>query len=149
MSLVPPPEEGLTTVTLYDEVTGDIKGTVTCHAEHIALNVGAGLKFVRGVHRADCRRVNVATGEVEPYQPAAPDADHVWDASDERWTLPAVKIAARLDSADALARIERLERVQQRKIREFLLGDATQTELRAVLRVIDNQIAALRAKILP
>ena len=102
--------------------------------EHIALE---------GDYDRLSQRVDVTTGKVVSYQPAAPSADHEWDAGTKRWVLKPTVAAARDSRSHAIAEILRLERdVQPRVVRELLDGEAGAKERYEALKV---KIAEQRA----
>lgn len=82
--------------------TGEFVGrTIACSPAQLAAQTPAGMLAVEGRHDHLCRRLNLQTGEVEPYQPPAPADDDLrtwaWDAEAERWaaspTLTALRLA--------------------------------------------------------
>lgn len=137
------------TVTIYEQASGRMLGVLTCSEDQLAANVPAGCGYVAGAHDPANRRVNVATKQVEPYQPPAPDADHAWNAEAERWELPAAVQSARVDRMLALREIELLEAQQARSLREVVLNRGNAATARKTLEDIDDQITALRSKLQP
>jgi hypothetical protein len=107
-------------------------------------NTPAGHEAIEAALDHLSQRFDLATKAVVDFQPPAPSADHVWNATSKRWTLnPAAraKLAAR---NTALAKIRALEASQARPLRELALGDATAAKK---LADIDAQIKALRSSL--
>jgi hypothetical protein len=103
-------------MTTYSFFTPDgvLTGAVfSGDAEWMPENTPPGCLAIEGRHDHLCRRVNLATGQVVPYQPPAPPDDVLqtwaWDAAAERWvsvpTLAAHQAAAwgRIKSARGAA----------------------------------------------
>lgn len=90
------------TWSLYHKATGALAGrTVTCSDAELVANTPAGFGLVEGAHDHLCRRVNLVTGQVEPFVPERPEDDDQstwdWDAQVERW-LPVPTLLALQDA---------------------------------------------------
>jgi hypothetical protein len=145
----------------YDLATGLLSGrAVSGEARMLAANTppGQGAVEVGVGMRLDPlnRRVNLATGEIEAYQPAPPADDELrrwaWDAVGERWLSTPTAAALQLQRVRALAdAIAEHEAAQARPLREVLLALATGAPppLAAVQRLQDLEalIATLRDQI--
>lgn len=132
----------LCTWSFYDPATGELTGRTFSGPESLLeVNTPNGHAAVEGCHDRLARRVDLATGDVVPWQPPQPTADHEWHAELERWVLNAAAVK-RLGTLD---RIVELERSQHRAMREAVLGSAT---ARDRLLEIDQAIAALRSQLL-
>jgi hypothetical protein len=135
------------TVTLFDRVTGEIHGTLSAPEQMLEESIPPECDCIDGEFDGAKRRVDVATREVVPYQPPAPDADSVWDAEKEEWFLPLSVAVRRAKNSDIMHKIEELEQKQLRATREILLARGNVTEARQTLETIDDQIALLRAQL--
>lgn len=135
------------TVTVYAEDDGRIVSVLTTTEEQLERNIPAGCGYIDGAHDGRTRRVNLVTKEVEAFQPPQDDTDAVWDAEREVWEIPAAILARRRDNADAVRRIELIERTQLRALREIALGIDPVIN-KAKLKLIDDQIVELRASLL-
>jgi hypothetical protein len=109
-------------------------------------NAPDGHDVIAGSYSSEKHRVDVATGNVLDYQPAAPPVDHEWNATTKRWQLPATTMAALEYRQFALEAIAKLEASQARAVREALLGVPGTLDR---LKVLDAQIAALRPQLAP
>jgi hypothetical protein len=89
------------------------------------------------------QRVDLKTGLLVDYQPDQPSSDHEWDSASRRWLLTEAAAQAKADDTAARRKIAELEQSQARRVRELLLKNDPQ------LKAIDDQIAALRPKLLP
>lgn len=93
------------TVSVFELATGIFSGQIICAClDVISVNIPDGYSYVDGAHDHRRRRVDVATGNVVPYQPPAP-ADsplcvHRWCPEREEW-IPEPTAAA--IEADAMA----------------------------------------------
>lgn len=102
------------------------------------------------------RRVNLKTGEVEPYQPDPPADDELrtwaWDKAAEKWNPEPTETATKLQRVVELqAAIVAREAAQARPLREMLValsdGKAVPPESASKLVAIEADVAALRAEI--
>lgn len=87
------------TFSIADEETGVFSGRVVSGSlEFVSANTPLGCIAVPGRHDHRRRRLDIATGEIVPYQPPAPAATEwqawAWDAQAEAW-LPVPTDAAR------------------------------------------------------
>lgn len=76
--------------SLYDTETGYFTGQrLRGSADFIAANLPQGCSTIAGEHDHLCRRVDLESGEVVPWQPPAPADDDTrtwsWDEATERW----------------------------------------------------------------
>lgn len=108
-------------------------------------NTPAGCTPVEGSHDHNCRRVDMASGAIVPWQPPAPPdtalATWAWDAGTERWISQPTQ-AARAASARA-ERDRRLAACDWVTARALDLGQpvpAAWAAYRAALRDITQQI---------
>lgn len=122
----------------------------------LAINTPQGCTAIEGVHDYLCRRVNVATGEVEPYQPPKPaDDEHqtwAWDAQTERWlATPTVAARRKALTAPLVGQIEAVEAQQARALREAVLalaaGKAPPASAVQRLADIEQAVVPLRLEI--
>jgi hypothetical protein len=136
-------------VAFYHKKTGLLHGLsiIASDPDAIALNTPPDHLVIdhplEGALDPLCHRVDVATGEVVPYQPPQPSVDHEWDIETRRWKLNAAFAARQAQRTDALAQIRTLEAAQARPHRELTL-DPANVEARKRLESIEGQIAALR-----
>jgi hypothetical protein len=114
------------------------------HEECARANAPPGHGVVEGIFDHLSQRVDVATGKVIDYQPPQPSADHEWHAPSKRWLLSDAATQRQARREAALKEIVRLESQQPRALREAALGQAGAVER---LRLIDEQIAALRPQL--
>jgi hypothetical protein len=91
-----------------------------------------------------CQRVNVETGAVVDYQPAAPSPDHQWDERTKRWGLSALAQSKAVASVSANARVATLADEERHLVRRLVLNPSD-TAAHARLDAIDVEIAALQA----
>lgn len=94
----------MSTWSFYDAATGALAHRrITCSPAQLAANTPPGHLPILGTFDPLCQRVDLATGQVEYYQPPAPADDELrtwaWDEATRRWaavpTLAALKLAAR------------------------------------------------------
>lgn len=142
----------------YDLATGLLTGrTLTGPDELLAQNTPAGcgvLPVGAGeVLDVRSRRVNTASGVLEPWQPPKPEADELrdwaWDAKAERWlampTLAARKAELREPLLQQLADEDaRVVRPMLEVVAALAAGAAPPAEARAVLEAITARKEALR-----
>lgn len=117
-------------------------GTFSGPARDLAANTPAGCIAVPGRHDYMRRRLDIATGQIVPYQPPAP-ADTEWqtwswDAQSESW-LPEVTDAARARDIKA-ERNRRLQACDWTQLPDVPAGTASAWEpYRQALRDITDQ----------
>lgn len=145
----------------YDETTGLLSGRVLTGPEslladntppgHVAIEVSIG-----AVLDPRNRRVNLQTGEIEPYRPEPPPDDELrtwaWDDAAERWRpAPTAAALAQQRVRELQLQIDAAELAQARPQRELLLaiadGKAAPAEAVAKLAEIEAAAVALRAEI--
>lgn len=91
------------TWSFYDAATGNIAPSrVTCPVGHnLETNTPPGHIAIAGVFDHLSQRVNLATGQVEDYQPDAPPDDELrtwsWDAQARRWRPVPTDAAVAID----------------------------------------------------
>jgi thiamine biosynthesis protein ThiC len=131
------------TFSFYDRVTGAIHASVfsTNNPDMVKANTPPDHIAIDGSHDHLSQRFDLTTGQLVTYQPAAPSADHAWNAETKRWQLSAAAQEKIDQRQQALFTIAQLEAGQARTVREALLGSADALER---LRVNDAQIAELR-----
>ena len=100
--------------------------------------VPAGLIAIEGRHDHRCRRVDLATGEVVPWQPPAPPDDVLqtwaWDATAERWvSAPTLAAVARDVRAERARRMADADWVTLRAMR---LGQPVPTDWAVYLQAL-------------
>ena len=131
--------------SFYDSATGAIaRGRITCSPAQLAANTPPGHLPILGAFDPLCQRVDIATGQVEFYQPPAPADDELrtwaWDAQTRRWIASPTELAV----ADA-ARAERDERLlacDWVTVRAIELGEETPADwlaYRQALRDVPEQ----------
>lgn len=112
--------------SFYSIETGAIAGVnVNCSEDQLQDNTPPGHAPIAGTYDPTNRRVDLKTGEVVAYKPAAPAASAMrtwtWDDQAERWqpvpTLEALR-QARIEPVQAA--IEEREQQQARPVRELL-----------------------------
>lgn len=142
------------TYSFYALATGAFTGShITCPDEWLGENTPADCGAIEGRHDPLCRRVNLATDDVEAYVPDAP-ADTAletwsWNPAIERWestpTLASLR-AARIDEVKAaLQRQEaRLVRPQREVLLAMLAGTAPDPVAAQLLQAINDNCAELR-----
>lgn len=109
----------------YRESDGLYAGvTISVAPEDVAANAPAGCVAVAAVPLPHTRRW--VAGEMQPYQPPAPDGDHTWDAQIGQWILSRAVV---------------LQRIRER------IAQTTDPVMRARLQAIDDEIATLRAEL--
>lgn len=108
------------------------------YSECLAQNTPAGCVAIEGVFDRLSQCVDLTSGQVVSYQPPQPDENHEWNATTKRWVKRAEVIAREAQRAQALTRIDELERRQHRRLRELLAASDPQ------LKAIDDEIAELR-----
>lgn len=112
--------------------------------EYLAQNTPENCAAIEGSHDWQCRRVDLQTGQVVPYQPPAPAADQyttwAWDAAIERWVSS--------PTTAALARDVRAERDRRMLDCDWVIVSAMDTGVavlpawrayRQALRNVPNQ----------
>jgi hypothetical protein len=141
--------------TFYDAQTGAIaRGRITCSPANLAANTPPGHLPIAGTYDPLCQRVNIATGQVEYYQPPAPADDELrtwaWDEETRRWVAqPTLEADKRRALADVHGHIAAVEAEQGRSVREVLLalstGQAVPAQSATALADIEAAIAPARA----
>lgn len=111
--------------------------------EIIRANTPAEYAAREGVIDPCSQRVDLKTGEVIDYRPAAPDEHHEWNDQRKRWLLKPDIANVRAIDAATREKIAEIERSQQRAVRELAI-DATNEVARAKLIETDARIAKLR-----
>jgi hypothetical protein len=135
----------ISTWSFYDPSTGLFSGhQFTGHESTIDINAPPEHKAAEGCHDPLLKRVNIATGEVEDYQPPQPSDDHEWHHESRRWRLSEAVQAKQHARAQAMAQIHVLETQCVRPLRELALGIAGALDRLASL---ETQIAAERLKL--
>lgn len=144
--------------TMYDLATGRLTGRTVLSDMEPAVSAGFGILPLKDGQtlRADVRRVNLSTGEIEPIQPPAPESDELrtweWDQGAERWTeAPTAEAFKRIAAASLVRQIEAEEVLQSRALREVVLalaaGRAPPPRSLEALSLVDERIAPLRVQI--
>lgn len=132
--------------SFYAAATGAIApGRVTCAAgPNLAANTPAGHIPIAGAYDHLSQRVNLATGQVEDYQPDPPPDDELrtwaWDATIKRWVASPTDAAVAIDVRDR--RDALLAACDWVAVRALELGDdipADWLAYRAALRDIPEQ----------
>lgn len=104
----------------------------------------------------NARRMNVKTGDVEPWQPAPPADDELrtwaWDETAERWRPLPTEAATQMQRVVELkTAIAAQEAAQARPLREMIAalaeGKAVPPQAAARLAAIEADVAVLRAEI--
>jgi hypothetical protein len=145
----------------YDRATGLLTGrTLQGPAEWVGRNTPPGCAALQVdlavVADPKNRRVNLATGELEPYRPDPPPDDELrtweWDDQAERYRPMATEAALKLQRGRELQLLlEARERAQDRPQRELLLalaeGKAPPAEAVAKLAEIEADVVELRDQI--
>jgi hypothetical protein len=132
----------------YDPATGVFALIVSAVGEDVVVEPPPGLAAVEGEFDPATHRVDLSTGEVVPYQPPAPSADHEWDATACRWRLtPAAAEAAR-ERAEARARLDAIDRESIRALRAVAAGTDTKAD-RDRLAALEAEAVPLRSKVNP
>lgn len=90
------------TWSFYDTATGALApGSMTCSAAQADANTPPGWAAIEGRFDHLSQRVNLATGQVEDYQPPAPADDELrtwaWDESTKRWIASPTDAAVAID----------------------------------------------------
>jgi hypothetical protein len=102
---------------------------------HVEANAN-GLKVIEGAFDSLSQRVNLATGEVEDFQPPQPNSAHEWNADTKRWELTQAAQAAKKAEAAARAELIRLDAQSVRYVAEGVAGvidDEGKRRLAAIL----------------
>lgn len=134
------------TFHFYDPATGLFSGRSYSGPEDGLIdNTPVGLSSIEGDVDHASQRVNLATGEIEDYQPPSPGADFAWEAQSKRWALTDRAARAAHKRAKAKASIEALEKSQGRALRELALGKPGASDR---LAEIDAAITILRPDII-
>lgn len=102
------------------------------------------------------RRVDLASGDVDSWQPDAPPGDEMrtwaWDEAAERWQPVPTQAATKLQrTVELKAAIAAQETAQARPLREMLLalaeGKAAPAQAVAKLSAVEADVAALRVEL--
>lgn len=141
--------------SVYSTETGLFTGQqLAGPADFVAANTPHGHAVLPGAHDHLCRRVHLASGTVQPWQPPPPPATdwHAWQWSEaaERWQPQPTLLAQRQARVDAVQRaIEAEEAQQARPLRELAVaaaaGAPTPTEAAQRLAELEGRITALRS----
>ena len=141
----------MSTWSFYDRQSGQLHGRVFTGPDgSVDANTPPGYVKIAGDLDALCQRVNLATGQVEEWQPPAPPdtelTTHAWDIDAKRWigrpTLAALKLR---DQAAVKAEIASIEATQPRALREAALASgSTRDAALSRLNAIDSQVKELR-----
>lgn len=144
-----------TIYSVYTIATGLFSGVVhDCDAADLVHMLPEGCGVIEGRHDHLCRRVDLQTGAVVPWQPPAPADDEwltwAWNPAAERWQSTATLASLKRDRiAPVLSAILAAEEVQARPLRELqvagLLGQAAPAAAVARLQQIDADIQTLRS----
>jgi hypothetical protein len=138
------------TVCLYDNATGLFKSRWSGSSSQLAANIPEGQSAIEGDFDLYSKRVNIETGEVEDYQPPAPDESHYWDQETRRWRLPDEVLSARLIDAATRDEIRRIESGDLRTMREALLSLLPPgSEHARRLSDSESRISELRPAVIP
>ena len=133
------------TYSLYEAASGLFTGKrLHCEDEGLlSARLPAGTLAMEGVFDQRCQRVDLSTGAVVGYRPAAPSGGHEWNELEKRWQ---VKAASWSEDRTAIiyARIQSLEATQGRAVREATLGEPTAVKR---LQEIDTEIKSLRKEL--
>lgn len=130
--------------SVVDAATGILLRVIDCPRHALSMQVGTGETLVERVLGHGKRWDAATEQEVDADPPPPPSEDAIeFDPVAWRWIAKGEK------NAPFVFRMELLERAQNRTVREFLLGDMTQAEARARLRIIDNAIIDLRNQLIP
>jgi hypothetical protein len=131
--------------SFYHVATGAfLDRTYSGREEKLAQNTPADYAAWCGPVDSFSQRINVATKQLEDFQPPSPGDDYEWIHDDERgnrvrrWKLKLEVQQARERNAASLSRIEELERKQHRRVRELLEDKDPQ------LKALSDEIASLR-----
>lgn len=128
--------------TIVDAATGNVLRYVECPRLALKMQAATGETLVERVIARGKRWDAATETEVDAPQPPAPADAVEFDAAAWRWVTKTER------NRPLIRRMEFLEVAQSRAVREFMLGDMTQLEMRAKLRLIDNAIAEIRAQLL-
>ena len=134
--------------SFYHKDTGLFNGIqfLTSDESTVALNTPPDHIAIEGHHDCLSRRVDVDTGNVIPYQPPQPTEHHVWRNGIERWVLSDERQSALDAHKRALSTIANLETLQNRFMREHLLGSNPQALDR--MKAIEDEIVELRKSVI-
>jgi hypothetical protein len=137
------------TAHFYDLSTGVFTGesfSFSGRDDVLASNTPPGC----GVYEGDIdwlsNRIDVETKQILDYQPPPPDVDHEWNLQTKRWQKRTDVVAREQRTADAIAEIQSLEKLQVRSISELLV-DPDATEARDNLERRKARIDELRHSI--
>ena len=130
------------TYSLYEAATGLFTGKRLHWDDEglLSVRLPAGTLALEGTFDHRSQRLDLATGAVVGYRPAAPSGDHEWNSAEKRWQVKGVR-GVESRTAVIYARIHTLEATQGRAVREATLGDATAIKR---LKEIDAEIKDLR-----
>jgi hypothetical protein len=122
-------------------------------SQHTESNTPTGCGVIEGDFDHLSQRVDLTTGQVVDWQPAPPAEDGfytwAWDTATRRWVSTPTEATLYLEErARIIAAIVALEATQDRPTRELAL-DPNNDVSRAKLTLINSQIAALRAGLIP
>lgn len=141
------------TVSLYDPDTGRFSGLIVTgwSAGMVAAHRRNGGASIEGRYDHLSQRVNLATGQVEDWQPPPPpDTEmltHAWDADTKRWIGQPTLANHKQRAAQAIkAQIAAIEATQPRAVREAIL-DGFGESSRSKLRDIEARIATARSRL--
>lgn len=106
-----------------------------------AANTPHGMVAIAGAYSHECHRMNLSTGEVETFTPE-PRAGYVWNAERRRFDVDPLEVQRQSIKSQILD----LESKGHRPAREAAL-DPENLAARAKLQLIEDEIAALRARL--
>lgn len=132
----------------YDEASG-LFTTATFSSQNVKMlpaNTPKGCKAIEGRFDHLSQRVDIETGEVVDYRPAAPSDDYEWNGEVRRWVLSPSAHAETVKDIAAREAITDAEVGSLRALRELLL-DPSNAAARAKLQSVNDQIAARRSDI--
>jgi hypothetical protein len=114
------------TFSFYNEETGVFSGDEFSTSDIALLNDNTPPGFRAYAGRVDelSQRVDIATGELVEYQPPAPEPadEYEWNAPAKRWRIRSEVATKRAKRTVAQIEIDRLERGQNRALREHAIG---------------------------
>jgi hypothetical protein len=114
----------------------------------LAKNTPVGMVPIEGQLDYLSQRVSGIDDDGNPiivdYRPTKPGDEYVWSDETRRWIVDPDVAAERNSRAVIVANIERLEKSQDRSLREHALGKSGAAER---LQTIDNEIEKLRGNL--
>ncbi len=111
------------TVSFFDARTGLFTGRrMTGSVGIVNASTPKGCRAIAGEHNPRNRRVNLDTGQVEPFKPDAPSDVHVWNETTELWELPEDAVMSNLAAQMAQHHISKIEGGSMRAMREALIA---------------------------